>query len=157
MVSVPALEAWLREVGDVEGITFSGGEPFLQAPAFARLARAAREELGLGVVCFTGYTIEELKMDGPDGAGELLAWVDLLIDGPFIADQSFPDRWRGSRNQRLLALSPRYARLVGEAAVQSSEAELTLGPGFSVATGDLEHSPLNQIAALLSARYGVEL
>ena len=43
----------------LRGLTFSGGEPFLQAPAFAELARLARAS-GLDIMTYTGYTIEEI-------------------------------------------------------------------------------------------------
>ena len=43
----------------LRGITFSGGEPFLQARAFSALARLARGA-GLDIFTYTGYTIEEL-------------------------------------------------------------------------------------------------
>ena len=43
----------------LRGLTFSGGEPFLQAGAFAELARLAHEA-GLDIMTYTGYTIEEI-------------------------------------------------------------------------------------------------
>ena len=49
-----------REENGIEGITLLGGEPFAHAAAAAALARAVRE-LGLSVMVFSGYTIEELQ------------------------------------------------------------------------------------------------
>lgn len=92
----------------LEGITLLGGEPFLQAAALARFASHARER-GLGVLCFTGYTYEELLEDGPEGAGELLAVTDVLVDGPYLAHERDLSRpLAGSRNQRFHFLTSRY-------------------------------------------------
>jgi anaerobic ribonucleoside-triphosphate reductase activating protein len=41
------------------GITFSGGEPFLQPAPLTRLAKEAHKR-GLDVWSYTGYTLEEL-------------------------------------------------------------------------------------------------
>ena len=57
---VAALVDQLRQARGIEGITLLGGEPFHQAPAAGALAAAA-QELGLGVVVFTGYEFELLS------------------------------------------------------------------------------------------------
>lgn len=87
----------------IEGITLLGGEPFAHAEPAAALARAARE-LGLSVMVFTGYTLEQLNPAEP-----LLQLTDILVDGPYLREQ--PDtsrRWIGSTNQRIHFLTSRY-------------------------------------------------
>lgn len=93
---------------NLDGISFSGGEPFLQAVALAKLAEAVRQVEGT-VVCWTGFTLEQLsKLDKVPGAKSLLAQIDLLIDGLYIESQKCDDLvLRGSRNQRLHFLSGR--------------------------------------------------
>ena len=44
----------------LEGITFSGGEPFLQAEQLCELADRVRERK-LSVMAYSGYTFEELE------------------------------------------------------------------------------------------------
>lgn len=86
------------------GVTFSGGEPFCQAEAFAALAEEIRKR-NLDIVTFTGYTYEELlEMSENDHAvKDLLEKTDLLIDGPFIkAEKDLTLQFRGSRNQRII-------------------------------------------------------
>jgi anaerobic ribonucleoside-triphosphate reductase activating protein len=93
----------------LEGVTFLGGEPFDQAAALSQLATGARE-LGLSVMTFTGYWIEELRERSDRGVDALLAATDVLVDGPY--DRSRPEpvrRWVGSANQRFHFLSGRYA------------------------------------------------
>lgn len=83
------------------GVTFSGGEPFAQAAAFAKLARLLKEK-GYEVASYSGYTFEEL-LKGTEDQKNLLASIDILIDGRFLqAQKSLEIAFRGSRNQRIL-------------------------------------------------------
>ena len=104
-----------------DGLTLSGGEPFLQAAACAMIATAAREG-GLDVWAFSGFTFERLvELARSDHeVGELLGLIDVLVDGPFIVSQrSLLLKWRGSRNQRVLDVPRSMA--AGEAVVLSGE------------------------------------
>ena len=83
------------------GVTFSGGEPFAQAAAFAKLAHLLKAE-GYEVASYSGYTFEQL-LAGTPAQKELLRCIDVLIDGPFLlAEKSLELSFRGSRNQRIL-------------------------------------------------------
>lgn len=82
----------------LDGITLTGGEPFLQIDAANELARAAKN-FGLNVWCYTGFNFEDL----PPEAEPLLENIDVLIDGAFI--ESLRDlelQFRGSGNQRII-------------------------------------------------------
>ncbi|MBQ2724458.1 MAG: radical SAM protein [Clostridia bacterium] len=88
----------------IDGITFSGGEPFTHAAALAELGKAAREK-GLNVMTYSGYTYGRLlEMAETDSAvHELLTVTNYLVDGPFIlAERDLTLKYRGSRNQRIL-------------------------------------------------------
>ncbi len=102
----------VREVAAVrdriEGVTLLGGEPFEQAAPLAAVARAVRA-LGLSVMTFSGYTLEELRAAKEPGVAALLAETDLLVDGRY--DRERPERerrWAGSSNQRFHFLTERY-------------------------------------------------
>ena len=83
------------------GVTFSGGEPFAQAEGYAKLAKLLKEA-GYEVASYSGYTFEQL-LRGTPAQRELLASIDVLIDGPFIqAEKSLEVPFRGSKNQRIL-------------------------------------------------------
>ncbi|TVR15661.1 MAG: radical SAM protein [Phormidium sp. GEM2.Bin31] len=91
-----------------EGVTFSGGEPFWQAPALAELARRLKDQ-GLTVMSFSGFTLDELRSpSAPPGASELLEQLDLLIDGPYVETQAIhdPTSLVSSRNQRVRVFNP---------------------------------------------------
>ena len=86
-----------------EGLTFSGGEPFLQARALARLAQIAKAA-GLNVMSFSGFTLAQLRSDNaPEGADSLLAQLDILVGGPFVRSQAIqsPNSIVSSGKQRV--------------------------------------------------------
>ena len=100
-VPVEALVDAVRSNPLCRGVTFSGGEPFAQGEAFAKLARLLKEK-GYEVASYSGYTFEEL-LAGSDEQRDLLSAIDVLIDGPFLlAEKSLEVPFRGSRNQRIL-------------------------------------------------------
>lgn len=88
----------------LDGVTLSGGEPFMQASELARVAKAVKEK-ALSVIVYSGYTFEELISLSKErkGYSELLSFTDVLIDGRFEIDKKSMDlRFRGSRNQRAI-------------------------------------------------------
>jgi anaerobic ribonucleoside-triphosphate reductase activating protein len=85
-----------------QGVTFSGGEPFLQAVELAEVAAAAHL-IGWDIVTYTGFTYEELIEDNNNGVKELLSATDILIDGKYIHELRFIGLpFRGSSNQRII-------------------------------------------------------
>lgn len=87
----------------LDGVTFSGGEPFCQAQALAELGAEIRK-LGLDIITYTGYTFEYLyEHREENGYGALLSVTDVLIDGQFVETlRSLELRFRGSANQRII-------------------------------------------------------
>ena len=118
-----------------QGVTFSGGEPFLQATALAALAKQVKYA-GLSVMSFTGYTLSELRSpDAPAGASDLLDQLDILIDGPYVANLAIhsPDSPVSSLNQRLHIFNPAFADKIDWA---SDQIEIhILKDGTRVVTG----------------------
>jgi anaerobic ribonucleoside-triphosphate reductase activating protein len=91
----------------IEGITLLGGEPMAHAEGAGALARHAHR-LGLTVMVFSGYTLEEIRGGADPSALELLEHTDILVDGPYLRDRPEPRRrWIGSANQRVHFLSDR--------------------------------------------------
>ena len=88
----------------VEGITVSGGEPFLQASPLAQLLGRFRAR-GLNTLVYTGFPLAALKKDPFPGCRELLRQTDLLIDGPYRPDCPPQGEWAGSGNQGIIPLS----------------------------------------------------
>ena len=122
----------------IEGVTFSGGEPFQQARSLARLAQLVRQS-GLSVTAFTGYTAEFLQHSeaAPISARELLVECDLLVDGPYRQEQRAEGLpLRGSRNQRLVPLTFAGRALADRVTNDLPVAEVSFfGSGETVMTG----------------------
>ncbi|WP_036605509.1 anaerobic ribonucleoside-triphosphate reductase activating protein [Paenibacillus assamensis] len=86
-------------------VTLSGGEPFMQAREVKRLACILREA-GRHIWAYTGYTLEYIQQNGTVDMNELLTYIDVLVDGPFLQERRRPElRYRGSDNQRIWKLS----------------------------------------------------
>ena len=88
----------------LSGMTFSGGEPFLQAESLVLLANIVKKT-GKTLVTYTGYTYERLLELGKCNPSiiHLLELTDILIDGPFqISQRDLQLSFRGSANQRIL-------------------------------------------------------
>lgn len=116
----------------IEGVTFLGGEPMLQAVGLAAVAREA-QVLGLSVMVFTGYTMEELEQLQLPGARALIAATDVLVDGPYVGTS--PDhqrRWIGSTNQRVFYLTSRYNSEIEELRVDERDVEVRIGIDASI-------------------------
>ena len=115
-----SIERLLEEIDKdklLAGVTFSGGEPFCQAEAFACLGRGVKER-GLNITVFSGYTLEELQDMAVQRADvcELLELTDILIDGPFINElRDLTLQFRGSSNQRVIDMNE--TRKTGELAI----------------------------------------
>lgn len=90
---------------DVEGVTFTGGEPFEQDEALVPLLDGVRAR-GLSVMIFTGHEFEEISREA---SRAVLARCDVLVTGRYEAERRSLDLpWRGSRNQRVHFLTGRY-------------------------------------------------
>ena len=93
----------------IEGITVSGGEPFLQPEGLFELLKIAREIYRLSTVVYTGFAYNEIKQK-PECLA-CLEFIDALIDGRYVESKKETTLLaRGSTNQRLYLLSSRYKR-----------------------------------------------
>jgi len=107
----------------VDGLTLSGGEPLQQPEAAAELLAAARA-LGLSTLAFSGYTLDEIRALP---AGErVLAHLDVLVDGRYVARERLGTGLRGSANQRIYLMTERHTLAEVEA---TPVAEVRIAPG----------------------------
>ena len=90
----------------IRGITYLGGEPFDPhiVPGLLELTRKIRAAYpDKSIWSFTGYVYGQNLPQLPGVTEELLAGLDVLVDGPFIASlKNLGLRFRGSENQRLI-------------------------------------------------------
>ena len=93
-----------RKKSTIRGITFSGGEPFLQAYELSQIAKQVKT-FGWDVVTYTGYVYEDLLANQDKGIQSLLNLTDYLIDGLYIHElRDLNLKFRGSSNQRFIEL-----------------------------------------------------
>lgn len=87
----------------LQGITFSGGEPFLWGHELYIIAKKAISK-GLNIMTYSGFTYEHLlkKCETEPSVKELLSVTNYLVDGRFVlAERDLNLKFRGSRNQRI--------------------------------------------------------
>ncbi|WP_294149649.1 anaerobic ribonucleoside-triphosphate reductase activating protein [uncultured Selenomonas sp.] len=103
-IDTAAILQQMAENPILSGVTFSGGEPFLQPAPLASLARAVHQR-GLDVWSYSGFTLEELaeRAEKDKATRALLSELDVLVDGPYEESQrDLTLHFRGSRNQRVI-------------------------------------------------------
>lgn len=129
-----AMRMWPDEIiervlfDNITGLTFSGGEPMEQAEGLAEVARLARQRRDIDIICFTGYQYERLLKNPPNkSVGELLAEIDVLIDGPFIQALNDSIGLRGSSNQRVIHLTSKLKEHDFESYTRKVEIRVTDG------------------------------
>ena len=94
----------LRELKGQDGITLSGGDPFMQPKAVNEIAKYVKS-IDKNVWAYTGFEFEQLleMSEKNNSIKELLNNIDVLIDGKFkIEELSLDLYYRGSRNQRVI-------------------------------------------------------
>ena len=85
----------------LQGITLSGGDPFLNSKALLEVTTFLRENLlpEKTIWCYTGYTIDQLKGSKEQ---QIIKQLDVLVDGKFekhLNDETC--RFKGSANQKI--------------------------------------------------------
>lgn len=89
----------------LKGVTFSGGEPFMQAEVLSDLAKKIKQR-GMDVISYSGFKFEDLIENSNDNNKfmDLLESIDILIDGKFEQTLKNPFlKFRGSENQRIIS------------------------------------------------------
>ena len=110
------LAEWCLGIGEIDGITLSGGDPFDQPlDQLAEFLELVRARSGFSVLLYTGRTIGQLRCQNDPLVDRCLAAVDILVDGPYVEALNDGVGWRGSSNQVIHAIGPRAGDLAPEA------------------------------------------
>ncbi|MGL5260823.1 MAG: anaerobic ribonucleoside-triphosphate reductase activating protein [Bacteroides sp.] len=106
LLSDDVLDQMIKEMQSnplLDGITLSGGDPFYNPQEMLAILKKLKNETQLNIWCYTGYVYEDLLEDKE--RKPLLAYIDVLVDGPFIQEEFSPTlQFRGSKNQRIIKL-----------------------------------------------------
>lgn len=95
----------------LDGITFSGGDPFFQAEECIPLAKLCKDN-GFSTWAYTGFSFDDfLKFKNNEECNEwvtkdmidFLDYIDVVVDGRFMLEKRTLDmQFVGSSNQRLV-------------------------------------------------------
>lgn len=123
------------KISGIEGVTLSGGDPFDQPlTLLAEFLEILNRRSELSVMCYTGRTLDQLRRGGAnDVTARILKRLDILIDGLYVESLNDGSAWRGSSNQQIHFLSPRYRHL--ESSVRESrerKLEVSVIPGGAI-------------------------
>jgi len=147
LVPVSELANKILMIEGIEGVTFSGGEPFNQAAALTELA-AILQEHGLTVMIFTGYTYKELKTGNRASWNALLSHADMLVSGRFIQEKAIKGiSLIGSSNQEIVSITGKIAKPEGNS---TPTIEIKITPHGIYITG----FPTPALIAKIKGMYG---
>ncbi len=119
-------------VSPIEGVTFMGGEPMIQARAIADILEWMRDNGGLNSILFSGFTLENLRNDTNADVKRVLSMIDVLVDGPYVEKLRRMSDIRGSSNQKIHHFNKQ--RLIN-LSFERMEAEFSVDGGDIVRTG----------------------
>ena len=92
LVEPETIADWVASLGDIEGVSFSGGEPFEQSQAVYDAILAIKEiNPKLTFFCYSGYDVTELESSNEPSVSNLLSELDMLSAGPYIHAQRSQD------------------------------------------------------------------
>ena len=84
--------------GKIDGVTISGGEPFLQADELLEFVDGIKS-ITDDIIVFSGFTLDELSEN--DTNKKILSKISVLIDGEYIEALNDGKGLRGSSNQKI--------------------------------------------------------
>lgn len=98
--SIADIQKQIQEAQLQNGITLSGGEPFLQSSALLEIAKTVKSQK-LTIWAYSGFTFEQICKNAEMKA--LLSYVDILVDGKFKDEEKdYRLVFKGSKNQRII-------------------------------------------------------
>lgn len=92
---------------EINGFTITGGEPTEQAKELSELITFLNF-VNEDIIVYTGSSLEELRENPSEDIKSILASIAILIDGEYIEERNTDVVLRGSDNQRINILNPRY-------------------------------------------------
>ena len=108
LIDVEVLADQIIMQENIEGITISGGEPFLQQQALCSLISTVRKQKNIGVIIYTGMNYSDIKDT------DLAKMSDIIVDGEYREELNDDKSLRGSSNQNIICRTERYKSIIAE-------------------------------------------
>ena len=119
------------KISSATGVTISGGDPFEQPEElFYLLGKIKQLDLSDGVIVFSGYTIDEIRVR--EELRKCLDYIDVLIDGLYIDEKRISSGLAGSSNQEFHFLTDKISR---DNILIDQEVEIHFSSGLIQITG----------------------
>lgn len=94
---------------NIQGVTISGGEPFLQFKALKRLVESIAINTNLDIMLYSGFRLENLYEEfGHEEMDNFFKYIDIFIDGEYIEELDSGSMYRGSDNQNIYMFTTKY-------------------------------------------------
>ena len=87
-------------VHPVDGLTLTGGDPFMQPEALKRLLPEL-SQISSDILVYTGFEYEDVCRTYP----EIISQIGVLIDGRYVQERNTGTVLRGSDNQKIIVLN----------------------------------------------------
>lgn len=92
----------------IDGLTISGGEPFLQIKSLLPLIKQLFENITKDIILYTGYTVKELEENYFYEYNEIKKYISVLITGRYIKEMNNSIGLAGSSNQEYITMNNMY-------------------------------------------------
>jgi len=152
-ISISHLAETICSTRGIDGATFSGGEPFFQADALAKLA-AILHSNDLSVLTFTGYTFECLTRSKERSWQRLLKETDLLVAGPFHGGNHLHRTSPGPTDKEIFCLTDRIHPWNLTIEPGTVSIEYTITPAGTVLISGFPVTPLRERFHMLGTTGG---
>ena len=130
LIEIDTLVQQILQQDAIEGITISGGEPFLQQEALCDMINKVRKYKDVGVIIYTGMKYSKIK------STPLASLADIIIDGEYVEELNDNKSLRGSSNQKVICLTDRYKDIISEYyGVTGRKIELIISDGVTQMIG----------------------
>ncbi len=107
IVSVSNLIDLICSQNKINGLTISGGEPFLQGKNLTYLIKKLKSKKEFDIIVYTGYEYKDLIWGK---AKQFLRHIDVLISGKYIDKLNNNKGLRGSTNQEIIFLTNKLTK-----------------------------------------------
>jgi len=155
LISVSELYRIIICTPDIEGVTYSGGEPFEQAKSLFFLSNLLKQK-GLTIVSYSGFTYDEILNSKDEYKKLLLSLLDILIDGRYDKNKAIHLLWRGSSNQKIYFLSESYKDYEEIANSHKIQMEFAIHDDEVSVTGNFSEDILKKVKDRMKS-YGIEM
>lgn len=123
----------IKEQEGIDGITITGGEPFIQKEDLLKLVSGIKE-IGINdVLVYTGFLYTDLKRENINK--QILDYIDVLIDGRYFEELNDNIGIRGSKNQKIYVLNQKLKDLYVNATYQKRQRQNFVNSGKVISVG----------------------